>query len=100
MLALTAFYFLFIPRALLLSTTARHVPVLVLTSLTRTVPYFRCSQFLLCFALLTPHVLSLRRQYVLRVIPIGGYVSFPNDYRVDKNGVVTELDDPDLLFNR
>ncbi|CAM9978922.1 unnamed protein product, partial [Ectocarpus sp. 6 AP-2014] len=44
--------------------------------------------------------LSQGIKYVLRAIPIGGYVSFPDDYRVDKNGVVTEFDDPDLLFNR
>ncbi|CAM9705316.1 unnamed protein product [Ectocarpus sp. 4 AP-2014] len=36
----------------------------------------------------------------LQAIPTGGYVSFPNDHRVDKNGVVTQLDGPDLLFNR
>ncbi|CAN0307458.1 unnamed protein product, partial [Ectocarpus sp. 12 AP-2014] len=44
--------------------------------------------------------LSQGIKYVLRAIPMGGYISFPNDYRVDKSGVVTELDDPDLLFNR
>lgn len=40
------------------------------------------------------------KQYTLRAIPVGGYVSFPNNYEVDDDGVVTELDDPDLLYNR
>eukprot|EP00752_Nemacystus_decipiens_P012602 g11161.t1 len=38
-------------------------------------------------------------EYALRAIPVGGYVSFPNNYEVDDDGVVTELDDPDLLYN-
>ncbi|CBJ27964.1 conserved unknown protein [Ectocarpus siliculosus] len=39
-------------------------------------------------------------EYALRALPVGGYVSFPNNYEVDEDGVVTELDDPDLLYNR
>lgn len=39
-------------------------------------------------------------QYTLRAIPVGGFVSFPNNYEVDEEGVVTEFDDPDLLSNR
>ena len=49
---------------------------------------------------LRPADVMSRQQYTLRAIPVGGYVSFPNNYEVDDDGVVTELDDPDLLYNR
>ncbi|CAN0517805.1 unnamed protein product, partial [Laminaria digitata] len=39
-------------------------------------------------------------QYTLRAIPVGGFVSFPNNYDVDTDGTITEFDDPDLLYNR
>lgn len=79
----------FCPLALLLLATARLLRVFILTSPAR---LGRCAAY--------PHAPSLRRQYALRAIPVGGYVSFPNNYEVDEDGVVTELDDPDLLYNR
>ncbi|CAM9685901.1 unnamed protein product, partial [Discosporangium mesarthrocarpum] len=49
------------------------------------------------------HFVAARSQgirYTLRAIPVGGFVSFPNNWEADKEGNVTEFDDPDLLQNR
>lgn len=60
-----------------------------------------CMTMLLLLSLMLPRpLLFYVLQYTLRAIPVGGYVSFPNNYEVDDDGVVTELDDPDLLYNR
>lgn len=47
-----------------------------------------------------PLVLPAVKQFALRAIPVGGFVSFPNNYEVNPKGEVKEFDDPDLLGNR
>ncbi|CAM9446004.1 unnamed protein product [Choristocarpus tenellus] len=39
-------------------------------------------------------------EYTLRAIPVGGFVSFPNNWTEDKEGNIIEYEDPDLLQNR
>lgn len=39
-------------------------------------------------------------EYALRAIPVGGFVSFPNNYVMSRDGAITEFDDPNLLSNR
>jgi membrane-associated protease RseP (regulator of RpoE activity) len=36
-------------------------------------------------------------EYALRLIPVGGFVSFPVNFEEDEEGVITEDDHPDLL---
>jgi membrane-associated protease RseP (regulator of RpoE activity) len=36
-------------------------------------------------------------EYALRLIPVGGFVSFPVNFEQDEEGVITEDDHPDLL---
>eukprot|EP00596_Hydrurales_sp_CCMP1899_P007035 CAMPEP_0119034236 /NCGR_PEP_ID=MMETSP1177-20130426/1245_1 /TAXON_ID=2985 /ORGANISM="Ochromonas sp, Strain CCMP1899" /LENGTH=383 /DNA_ID=CAMNT_0006991537 /DNA_START=465 /DNA_END=1616 /DNA_ORIENTATION=+ len=45
---------------------------------------------------------SQNTEFALRIIPLGGYVAFPNNLEIDEESgeVIKELDDPNLLQNR